>query len=152
MCRLPRATRGVREPRSVGGGAVGFGLALAADDGPFARRLRPAGPANGVVQMRRPVAQRSLNGKPVDGRAEHRFPEVTLETVLEQVGSAVAARGDGGLAEHDGDQAPAVARGRRHDVEARITDEAGLHAVGARERNQQSVVRAYDLVADLYGR
>ena len=68
--------------------------------------------------MRGSVAQRGLHGKAVDRSTEHRLPEVTPETAFEQIGSAVGPRGDGGLAEHDGDEAPAVPGGARHYVKA----------------------------------
>ena len=53
-----------------------------------------AGAADGVAQMRRPVAQRGLHREPVEARAEQRFPEIALEAVLEEIGGAVVARCD----------------------------------------------------------
>src|SRR5262245_39106764 len=78
-------------PRSVGGGAAGFGLGFEADRGPLAYRLGSAWAADGVAQMCGAVAQRGLHGQTVDGGAEHRFPKISLEAVLQQIGGAVGA-------------------------------------------------------------
>src|SRR5207344_1548854 len=39
-----------------------------------------------VAQMRRAVAQRGLDREPIEVLAEQRFPEIALETALEEVG------------------------------------------------------------------
>ncbi len=73
--------------------------------------------------------------------AEHGFPAVRLEAMLEQVGRTRAALPAGHFAQHHRHQPAPVARGAGNDIEAAVADEAGLDAVGAVIVGEQRVVR-----------
>jgi len=57
-------------------------------------RLRPGYATHAVTQMRRAVAQRGLDRKPIEARAEHRFPQIAPEALFQEVSGAVVARCD----------------------------------------------------------
>src|SRR3974390_2143506 len=98
-----------------------------------ARGLGSSRATNAVVEMRRLIAQRSLDRQSIETRAEQRFPEIALKPFLEQVGGTVSPRGERLLAENDGHKLAPIAVGTHHDVEAGIADEAGFHTIRARK-------------------
>jgi hypothetical protein len=104
-------------------------------------------PTNAIVEMRRLIAQRSLDRQSIEAAAELRFPEITLKTVIKQVGGAISPRGERLLAENDGDKFAAIAGGAHHDIVASIADEASFHTIRARKADQHPVMGAYDFVA-----
>ena len=75
-------------------------------------------------------------------------PGGRLETVLEQTRCPHGARGAARLAEHDGDDAAAVARSSGDDVIAAVADEAGLEAIGTVVGAQEAIVRAQTALAN----
>src|SRR5215469_6457228 len=111
--------------------------------------LWPSNPTNTVVEMRRLIAQRSLDRQSIETTAEQRFPEIALKTVIEQVGGAISPRGARLLAKNDGDKFAAIAGGAHHDIVAGVADEASFHTIRARKADQHPVMSAYDFVANL---
>ena len=90
-------------------------------------------PTNAIVEMRRLIAQRSLDRQSIETAAEQRFPEIALKTVIKQIGGAISPRAERLLAENDGDKFAAIPDGAYHDIVAGITDEASFHAIRARK-------------------